>query len=257
MQRDIFIPNEINAIVAALKQEYVIISISEVDGISTINTQTVTIFDNLGIAMILLEGMIVTLDAINYVVSNVVNLPGGRSFDITATGLTATAWNVAANFQTGSRFEINQILDQAMSDLNRFPLIWLVPTVNKNKNHNVLDFTASVDIVFAHKANDTDRTEKRIENNFAPILQPLMDLFNKWLQSSDFNYMLEFYGFGKPIEYEQSNFPFYGTSDKTKQVITSVSTDAIEVNYVLNFKKQYGDPVIPQTTGIGSMFIVS
>lgn len=244
MKRQLFIPIEIKAIVTAMKVPFIINSIDEVDGVSTINVQTVIIFNNLDKVMALQEGMIVTIDDINYPVSNIINLPGGKSFDIEATGLSAVEWNVAANFQTGSRYEVNQILDQNMSDLTRFPLIWLLPTTDKDKNQQVLDFIAKVNIVFAHKANDTDRTEKRIENNFDPIIQPLMALFNLWLQSSDFNYMLEFFGYDNPIEYEQSNFAFYGTDDQTKQVITSTATDAIEVNYQLNFKKQFEEPVV-------------
>ena len=146
---------------------------------------------------------------------------------------------VAANFQTGSRIEVNQILDQYASNLDRFPLIWVLPPTDEDYNHKDIEFSATVNIVFAHKANKTDRTEKRITNNFKPIIQPLMSLFNLWSQSSDFNYMLEFYGHQKPIEYTKSNFAFYGTSDKEEQVLSSVAVDAIEVNYQLKFKKQY------------------
>ena len=49
--------------------------------------------------------------------------------------------------------------------------------------------------------------------------------------------MLEFFGHGKPIEYNPANFAFYGKG--SKKVFTSVSTDAIEVSIKLNFKKQY------------------
>jgi len=244
MKRDLFIPNEIKDIVTSLKSIFNINSIAEVDGVSTINTQTLTIFNNLSDAMLLVEGMIIEMDDINYVVSNIVNTTTLKTFDVTATGLTASTWNVAANFQTGSRYEINQILKQDATSLDRFPLIWVLPATDEDNDHPVLDFTATVNIVFAHKANKTDRTEKRITNNFEPVIQPLMNLFNKWLTSSDFNYMLEFSGYGKPVNYSKSNFPFYGTSDQSKSVLNT-TTDAIEVNYDLSFKNQYIEPVSP------------
>ena len=239
MKKDIFISKEIQDIITALTVAFSITSIDVVDDVSTINTDSVTIFDDMSIVMVLQEGMIVTLDDINYAVSNVVNLPGGKSFDVTGTGLPETNWNVAANFQTGSRIEVNNIISSNSGSLNRFPLIWLLPTTNEDHDQEMLDFTATVNIVFVYKSNMTDRTVKRIKNNFEPIIQPLMTLFNKWVQSSDFCHVFEFFGHGKPINFKKSNFPFYGTSDHKKEVITSVSTDAIEVNYELDFKRQY------------------
>ena len=256
MKRSLQITNELNDIITQMKVPFIINSIDEVDGVSTINTQTVIIFNNLDKVMALQEGMIVTINDINYPVSNIVNLPGGKSFDITASDLTATEWNVAANYKPGTRNEISQILDQEATSLNRFPLIWLItPHKKPDKFQEYLDFTVDLVIVFAHKASKTDRTQKRIDENISPIIQPLLDLFNLWLQSSHFNYMLEFFGSGKAIDYDPNNFAYYGNNEKG--VFTSVSTDAIEVDYTLNFKKQFEEPVIPQIGGIGSMFIVS
>lgn len=240
MKKELQIYSELNDIITSLTGAIAINSISEVDGVSTINTDSVVIFDNLSDIIVLTSGMIVTLDNINYSVSNVVNNPVQKSFDITATDLTATEWNVAANFQTGSRKEINQILQQDAVNLDRFPLIWLLPPSNLDFDHNLLDFTADITLVFAHKANATDRTVKRLTNTFDPVIQPLLKVFNKWLTSSDFNYMLEFFGKDKPIDYEQTNFAFYGADGKG--VFTSVSTDAIEVSMTLSFKRQYIDP---------------
>ncbi len=248
MKKDIQIYSELNDIITSLTGAIAISSIDEVDSVSTINTTSVTIFDNLSETIVLTTGMIVTLDSINYPVSNVVNKPGTKSFDITAVDLTATEWNVAANFQTGSRREINQILQQDSGNLDRFPLIWLLPPKNQDNDQNVLDFTVTITLVFAHKANADDRTAKRLDENFDPIIQPLMTLFNKWMTSSDFNYMLEFYGKGKPINYEKTNFPFYGANNKG--VFTSVSSDAIEVSMDLNFKKQH----LPVGGGTRSQF---
>jgi hypothetical protein len=238
MKKSLQITNELNDIITQMKVEFSISSIDEVDGVSTINTNSVIIFDNLSKVMVLQTGMIVTINEINYPVSNIVNLPGGKSFDITASGLSASAWNVAANYKPGTRKEINQILDQEATNLSRFPLIWLIkPTSKPDKFQELLDFTVDLVLVFAHKANKTDRTQKRIDENISPVIQPLVDLFNLWLQSSDFAYMLEFFGSGKPIDYDINDYEPYGNNDK--QVFASVSTDAIEVDYTLNFKKQY------------------
>lgn len=239
MKKDLQIYDELSDVITALKTPIAINSIVELAGVSTINTTSVTIFDNLSDIVLLTEGMIVTLDDINYSVSNVINTPLVKSFDITAVDLVATEWNVAANFQTGSRQEINEILTSQSGNLNRFPLIWLLPETDLDGNHPVIDFSVSLNLVFAHKANNTDRTGKRIEYNFKPVIQPLQTLFNKWLQSSDFNYMFEFNGYGKPIDSQYSNLPFFGNEAKTEGVITTTDTDAKQINYNLNFKKQY------------------
>ena len=238
MKKSLQITNELNDIITQMTLPFSISSINEVSGVSTINTESVTIFNNLDKTMILQEGMIITINDINYPVLNIVNLPGGKSFDIEATNLTATEWNIAANYKPGTRREINQILSQDSSSLDRFPLIWLItPTAKPDKFQEYLDFTADLVLVFAHKANKTDRTQKRIDENISPVIQPLLDLFNLWMQSSDFNYMLEFFGNDKPIDYDFLNFAYYGNNEKG--VFTSISTDAIEVDYTLNFKKQF------------------
>lgn len=238
MKKEIFIPLEIEDVISALKTEIDIISVSENSGVSTITTDTIRIFDNLCDTIDLKDGMIVTIGSKNYQVSNVTHTVTADSFDVTGTNITATKWNVAANFKTGSRKEINDILNDQNGNLTRFPLIWLIPSDNLDYDSPVLDFTADVILVFAHKANNTDLTSKRYTNNIKPVIQPLIALFNSWLQSSDFNYMFEFNGNGKPIEVSKSIFAFYGSDDKTKEVL-NVTTDAIENVYTLKFKRQY------------------
>lgn len=243
MKISLQITNELNTIITQMKVPFIINSIDEVDGVSTINTATVIIFNNMNKVMILKAGMIVTINDVNYSVSNIVNLPGRKSFDIQATNLTAAKWNVAANYKPGTRKEINEILQQDATSLNRFPLIWLItPTKKPDKFQEYLDFTIDLVLVFAHKANKTDRTQKRIDENISPVIQPLLDLFNLWLQSSHFSYMLEFFGSGKPIDYDPTNYAYYGSNEKG--VFSSIDTDAIEVDYTLNFKKQYETAIV-------------
>lgn len=238
MRKEIFISQEIQDIVTVMTAPINITGIVEASGISTITTDSIRIFDNLCITMDLKDGMIVTMDDINYVVSNVTHTPSSDSFDVVATNLIATEWSVAVNFKPASRHEVLQMLNQEKGNLNRFPLMWLLPEVGLDKSGTVLDFEANITLVFAHKAEKATRTTDRIAGNFELVIHPLLTLFNLWLQSSDFNYMLEFNGHGKAIDYEQSNFAFYGTSDQSKEVLNT-TTDAIEVNYDLKFKKQF------------------
>ena len=240
MKKNLNIYDELNNIVEAMKTPVNIISISEVSGVSTVITDSVEIFNNLCEVLLLTNGMIVTINDINYQVSNVVNIPSVKSFDITeASAIAESEWSIGVNFQTGTSIEVNEILNSESGNLNRFPLMWLLPPANLDYNHLVLDFTVDLTIVFAHKSNDTDRTVSRINNNFNPIIQPLQALFNKWLQSSDYYHVFEFNGFGKPIDFDNSDFAFFGNADKTQSVITTLPTDAKQIEYSLNFKKQY------------------
>lgn len=240
MKKIINIPTEIEDIVTAMTQPIAITSISESGGVSTITTDSIRLFDEPvnAIWFDLQDGMIVTINSINYQVSNVTHTPITNTFEITATGLVATEWNIAANYKPASRYEVNQILNQESGNLNRFPLIWLLPTTELDENQQVLDFTASLTLVFAHKSNKTDRTATRYTNNFEPVIKPLITLFNYWLTSTDFNYMLEYNGQGKPIDSQSSDYAFYGTTDKAKEVLNT-TTDAVEMVYNLKFKKQY------------------
>lgn len=251
MKQEIDIYTQLNDIVNAMKEAINIVSISAaVDGVQTIVVDTIVIFDNLSRVIKLTNGMIVTINSITYPVSNIIDIPAIKSFDIEATDLTIeneTTYNIAANFQTGTLKEINEILNSEAGNEDRFPLIWLLPTADLDTNQIVLDFTASVTLVYAHKTDNSNRTTKSITNNFIPVLQPLRTLFEAWMQSSDFNYMLEFNGFGKPINGKESDIHFFGNDDKSKSIIDTVSTDAKRIVYELNFKKQFGviEPIIP------------
>lgn len=237
MKKELNIYTELAGIANALKATFAITSISEAGGISTVTTESIRLFDNLSITQDLTDGMIITMDNVNYQVSNVTHTPQADTFDISATGLTATEWNVAFNFQTGTRKEIIQILEEQSGNLNRFPLIWLLPPTDLDNDNEVYDFTASIVLSFAHKSEKTYRTTKSITENFIPILQPLISLYKKWLQSSDFSYMLEFFGHEKPLNYNNSDFAFYGTSNGNE--VLNTTSAAIELSINLTFKKQY------------------
>jgi len=239
MKKRLKIPNEIETIINKIKTSVNIVSISESSGVSTIITDTVQVFNNLSIVMLLKAGMVVTINNKNYVVSNIVDTPAVKSFDVNGTGISVTSWNVAANFKTGTRVEINEVLNLQNNNEFRemkFPFVWLLLPINPDFDHRVLDFQTDLDIVFAQSSNKTDRAQTRIDNNFDLVLNPLLELFLLWVQSSDLSYMFDFQH--QVIDYSSQNFPFYGTDDKSKNVLTT-TTDAIEVNFKLDFKKQY------------------
>jgi len=216
--------------------------ITELNGISTITMQSndTIIFDDLGNSMRLQNGMSVSIGLKNYEVSNVIHTPIEDTFTVEGINITSeTSWKVACNFQVGTRKEVNQILAQEQNDDNkfkRFPLVWWIYSDEKDSNHRVLDFKSTLNFAFAYKSNSTDRTKKRIENNFTKIIQPLLKLFKLWLQSSDFNYMLDFYGYEKPIDCKEINWPYYGEDNGG---VLETTSDAIEVEFNLDFKRQY------------------
>lgn len=253
MKLSLQIPDEINDIITALTESFSITSIVESSGVSTITTETLTIFDNLSETMLLKSGMVVTIGDVNYQVSNIVNSLV-NTFDVTATNLTDTEWNVAASFKFGSQNEIDKALNQENnndSKLKRFPLIWLFTPIERDFNNQVIDFESDLVFSFAFQSNKTDRFQKRLDGNIKTILEPLLKLFLLHVQSSDFNYMFEFEGYQKALDIQTNNFYFYGTSDQSKSVLNT-TTDAIEVQTSLKFKKQfeYITPLVPPTTPI-------
>lgn len=241
LKKELQISDELTDIVTALTATINIISISVTSGVSTIVTNSITIYNNSSKIMKLQSGMIVTMGLKNYQVSNIIDTPAIKSFDITGIGITATDWNVSANFQTGTRTEINEILTQERTDNNRFkrfPLIWYIYNDERDNGTETIDFESTVNLAFAYKSNNTDKTTKRLDENVSPIIQPLLSLFLLWIQSTDFYYMFELGGFEKPLDEKINIFTFYGSSDKKKNVLET-SSDAIELMIDLKFKKQY------------------
>lgn len=234
-----------------MKVEKTITDITELNGISTIYTDSLNLLRTNEIIR-LQVGQIVTLDNINYSVLSV-NV-GLNTYTIEAVGLfslsndlipvktlNVTKWNISANFLFGSRMEINEILKNAMNDpdkqMVRFPLIWLF--INNERNHSDrdnVDFRTELKFAFVHLTQKTYRANDRLTYVFKPILQPLMDLFRKTLESTYFAKVFHVEdGF---IPYSDFYRYFYGSSDKNVQVLDA-ATDAIEASFDLNFKFQY------------------
>jgi len=245
MKKDIQISEELETVFNSLKTAINIISITPSGGISTIVVDTIRVFDNLCEVYDLKDGMFVTIGTKNYQVSNVTHTTLVDSFTVEAINVSGSTYNIAANFQSGSRSEINQILLQQQTDDNKFkrwPLVWYIYNDDRDEDNQVIDFESTVNLVFAHKIDDKLNsnklnTDRAIEDSIAPIIQPLLTLFKMWIQSSDFNYMFEFHGYEKALNASSKNFPFYGTTEDLKNVLES-PTNAIEYEITLQFKKQ-------------------
>jgi len=247
---DIYEPDEIKAIFTFLKVEKTISNITESGSVSTIYSNTLKLLDIVD-PIYLLTGQIVTINNINYQVSNV-NLTN-NTFQITKTGLfhmstdlipvkvlDATKWNLAIDFKFGSRNEINEILAQENADtaknLQRYPLAWLF--INEARSHDSLeyDFKTSIKMAFVHLSKHEYRAEYRKENIFKKVLVPLERIFLEAIQSPYFSHKFNW-------EYEKLNYSdyfryFYGSSDKN-QMVLDAPTDAIEIDLDVIFQNQY------------------
>src|SRR5574343_1192946 len=108
-KEDIYEADEIEAVFTFLKTEKTISNITESSGVSTIYSNTLVLLDIVD-KIYLQNGMIVTLNKINYQVSNV-DLTA-KTFKITALGLyhmstdpipvkvlDVTKWNLAIDFK--------------------------------------------------------------------------------------------------------------------------------------------------------------
>jgi len=242
---------EIGKIITFMKSEKNILDITELNGISTITTDSLQfIFSHTSIWLEV--GQIITINKINYPVLSV-DLKA-KKFTIASTGLytelavapftktiLATKWNLAINYLYGTRTEINTILKNAQSDpdkmLIRFPLIWLF--VNNDKKYNPwdnIDFTSNMKFAIVHLSEKTYKAEDRLTKVFKPILQPLWELFLVTMTSPYFSHMLHFETLD--FNYDKYDRFFYGSADKKVDIFDS-TTDAIEISIDLNFKKQY------------------
>lgn len=234
---DIFEPVEIKKVIDFLKTEKNITNISESSGVSTITTDSLVLLADV-VPIYLKSGQIITINDVNYAVSNV-NYTN-KTFQITASGMTATKWNLAINFQFGSKKEINEILAIQQNDpemkSQRFPLIWLF--INERRNYDILDsdFETALKMSFVGLSELNWKCQKRLDSTITPVIMPLVTLFKETIQSPYFSRVFSFeYGkFNKSLYIRY----FYGSSDKSEMVL-SAPTDAIELDLDLTFQNQY------------------
>ena len=249
-KKTIYEPDEVKSIFTFLKAEKNIINITESGTVSTIYSDSLVLLQ-VQYPIYLKNGQIVTIDNVNYAVSNV-NLTN-KTFDINKTGLfhmstdlipvkvlDVTKWNLACEFKFGSRPEINEILQLEVSDpakkLHRFPLVWLF--INENRDHDNLEysFKTGLKMSFVHLSKPEYKAEYRKENIFKPVLVPLVELFMEAIQSSHFSRVFAF-GYND-LNFNEYFRYFYGSADKNKMVLDS-PTDAIEIDFDVTFSNQY------------------
>jgi hypothetical protein len=260
-KKTIYEPDEVKAVFTFLKAEKNIIDITESGSISTIYTDSLVLLQ-IQYPVYLQTGQIVTINNINYQISNV-NLTN-KTFDIDFTTdsnigkpqssfyhmssdtipvkiLDATKWNLAIDFKFGSRMEINEILDIEVSDpakkLQRFPLIWLF--INENRDHDNLEysFKTGLKMSFVHLSKQEYRAEYRKENIFKPIIVPLVELFMEAIQSSHFSRVFAF-GYND-LNYNEYFRYFYGSATDKNKMVLNAPTDAIEIDFDVTFANQY------------------
>jgi len=251
-KKTIYEPDEVKAVFTFLKTEKNITDITENGSVSTIYTNSLVLLQ-LSYPIYLENGQIVTIDNINYQVSNV-NL-ASKTFEITKTGLfhmstdlipvkvlAVTKWNLAIDFKFGSRTEINEILEQEVSDpdkkLQRFPLVWLFINENRLRDSLEYDFKTGLKMSFVHLSKPEYKAETRKENIFKPILVPLKELFMLAIQSSRFSRVFSFEYAN--LRYDEYFRYFYGSADKNiNKMVFDAPTDAIEIDFDVVFHNQY------------------
>jgi len=236
-KRTIFVKDEIKAVFNFLKTPKNISNITEIAGITTITTDTLLLY-SLQYPVYLQNGQIVTINYINYQVSNC-NYSNG-TFDVIAAGLVATSWHLACEFKFGSRPEINLLLDiESKTDEKknmRYPFVWLFVNEPEIHDSDEYDFKTSLKMAFVQISKSEYKAEFREENIFKPVLAPLVQMFIELIQSSYFSKIFSF-------EYTKLNYDeyyrfFYGSADKD-QMVFNAPTDAIEIDFDVIFQNQY------------------
>jgi hypothetical protein len=234
---EIFEYDQFKTVIDYLKTVKTIIGLSETDGITTISTDSLVLLSETE-PIYLQSGQIVTVNNINYVVSNVNQVL--KTFNITASNLIANQWNLAINYMAGSRIEINEILELQTTDpdknFQRFPLIWLFINEKREHKNDDFDFTTNVKFAIVHTSDVESRYQQRLDTTIKLVINPLKTLFLESIHSSIFSKIFN-YEWGQ-LEYDEYIRPFYGSSDKNESVLTT-PTDAIELDFNIIFKNQY------------------
>lgn len=252
-QKTIYEVEEVEKVITLMRTEKNITNITENSGIYTIYSDSLILLREVE-NIYLKAGQIITINGIDYNVLTV-NL-NTKSFTITKyvalfhmtadlepiKVLDATKWKLTVNYLYGSRIEINAILKaigQGSDKLaTKFPLIWMF--INNDQSINERE---NIDIKTECKFSVINATDKnylapqRKDYNFKPIIDPLLALFKKTMESCYFSTVFNFetqknYNYHKYYRY------FYGSSDKNESVLDS-PTDAIEISLNIDFRKQY------------------
>jgi hypothetical protein len=212
----------------------IISNISEAAGISTITTDNIFTLKN---------DMLVEVGNRVYPVSSITRTGVSEwTFEITATGLTATGWKLGLYYEYGRALEINATLkDQKDDPINknkRFPLMWLLTDIEKDENFEI-GYEAPITIAFIYLSEQNIKAEKRIETKMLPILDPLVELFKDTITTSpgSRNFI---YPFGTQLDLSETDKFKYGSVANNTHVFDDI-TDAIQLDMTLRFNVETGN----------------
>jgi len=205
-------------------------NVSELAGVSTITT------DNI---YTLQDEMLIEIGNTVYAVSNITRTGVAEwTFDVTGA-ITDATWQLALYYEFGRALEVGNILKDKKEDPTnknkRFPLMWLLTGIEKAEGSGYVDYEASIVIAFIYLSEKNLRAQKRLDDKFEPILDPLVELFETTIKTSPGSryFVLEY---GEVLDISKTDKFKYGSVGGDKHVFDDIS-DAIELNMTLKFNK--------------------
>lgn len=205
----------------------------EVAGVTTLTTGNVYSLQN---------DMLVEVSGRVYQISNLTRTGVNEwTFDINASGLTVTRWDLALYYDYGRVLEINQTLKEKKEDPTnkntRFPLMWLLTDIPKNRNFEI-GYEASVIIAFIYLSEQNLKAKQRIVQKMEPVLDPLVSLFKKTITKSPGSKYFIYQE--KNINIEETDKFKYGSVEGDKHLFDDI-TDAIQLEMTLRFFGENGN----------------
>jgi len=210
-------------------------NVSELSGVSTITTSHLYYLEN---------GMLVEIGNDVFQVSNITIVSYGvYTFDITATDITALTWQLALYYEFGRALEIGNTLEDKKADPvnknKRFPLVWLLTDIQKDYNATGYDYEADITLGFIYLSDANLKAGQRIDTNFEPILDPLVELFKTTINKSPGSRYFTL-PYGETLSITETDKFKYGSIAGNKHVFNDI-TDAIELNMTLKFNSESGN----------------
>ena len=203
---------------------------SELSGVTTCTTDNIYTLE---------DGMLVEIQNKVFPVSNITRTGVAEwTFEITATGITAISWELALYYLPGRALEINNVQKDKKEDPSnknkRFPLMWLLTGMEKNENfEEPVAYESNVIIAFVYISEDNLRTQKRIDDKYEPILDPLVELFKNTIKKSPGSRYFSL-PYGETLDITTTDKFKYGSIDGNKNIFVDIA-DAIELNMNLKF----------------------
>jgi len=203
--------------------------VNELLGVSTITTDNIYTLEN---------GMLVEIGTLVYPVSSITRTGVAEwTFDVTGVNIVEVTWQLALYYEFGRALEVGNTLvekkDDPINKNKRFPLMWLLTDIEKKEIELPGDYEASIVIAFIYLSEANLRASKRIDTNFEPILDPLVELFENTIKNTTGSrYFLKPYG--EMLEISKTDKFKYGSIDGNRHIFNDIS-DAIELNMSLKF----------------------